>query len=422
MKLTLENVGKVESADIDVCGITVIAGANNSGKSTIGKALYCLFTAFHNIDEEIEKSREKLVHREIGKYAEEPSYKRASMSMINSLCSKAGKDGVSFEEVKDVLRNFLAANQDLEETILDEDIEKMASGILQILQKDNKEIMSNVLKQVLFAEFNGQLGHIGFPDEKTSICLQLKNSKIDVTIQDNQIDILSNLNITSSIVYLDDPFIVDSLDGPYFYFTDAPYRHPSNRNSALRRMLKTKKRASVENVMSEMQISEKLNHIFEVINTACAGQLERDEGEFVYKKSGYQAAISLTNISAGIKSFLILKTLLLNGSIKEGGTIILDEPEIHLHPEWQLTFAELIVLLHKEFGLHILLTTHSPYFLRAIEVYSAKYSIADECKYYAINTDYEKDRATVQDVTENTEKIYKELAGPLQKLEDLRWE
>ena len=53
--------------------------------------------------------------------------------------------------------------------------------------------------------------------------------------------------------------------------------------------------------------------------------------------------------------------------------IIIDEPEIHLHPEWQLIFAELIVLIQKEFGMHILLNTHSPYFLNAIQVFSKKY-------------------------------------------------
>ena len=39
--------------------------------------------------------------------------------------------------------------------------------------------------------------------------------------------------------------------------------------------------------------------------------------------------------------------------------MILDEPEIHLHPEWQLAYAELIVLLEKKFDLSIVVTTHS---------------------------------------------------------------
>ena len=69
--------------------------------------------------------------------------------------------------------------------------------------------------------------------------------------------------------------------------------------------------------------------------------------------------------------------LLMNGAIEKNGTIVLDEPEIHLHPTWQAQLAEVIVLLQKEFGLHVLLTSHSPYFIRAIETYSVKHAISD---------------------------------------------
>ena len=36
MRLYLKNVGKVSEADIKLDGITVIAGENNTGKSTVG--------------------------------------------------------------------------------------------------------------------------------------------------------------------------------------------------------------------------------------------------------------------------------------------------------------------------------------------------------------------------------------------------
>lgn len=111
--------------------------------------------------------------------------------------------------------------------------------------------------------------------------------------------------------------------------------------------------------------------------------------------------------------------LLKNGILEYDGTIILDEPEIHLHPEWQLLFAEIIVLIQKEFGMHILLNTHSPYFLRAIQVYSAKYAIADKCKYYL--SEVKDEQAYILDVTDEIEKIYQKLSRPLQQLEDERW-
>lgn len=85
-------------------------------------------------------------------------------------------------------------------------------------------------------------------------------------------------------------------------------------------------------------------------------------GNYAYRAEGLQGNLKMINLSTGMKNFVILKQLLQNGSIDENGIVILDEPEIHLHPEWQLKFAEIIVLLQIEFGVHVLLNTHSPYF------------------------------------------------------------
>lgn len=46
----------------------------------------------------------------------------------------------------------------------------------------------------------------------------------------------------------------------------------------------------------------------------------------------------------------------------------------------------------------------NPYFLRAIQVYSAKYAIADKCKYYL--SEVKDEQAYILDVTDEIEKIY----------------
>ncbi len=51
MRLKLQNIGIIEEADINVDGITLIAGQNDSGKSTIGKILYALIRGV-NLDED----------------------------------------------------------------------------------------------------------------------------------------------------------------------------------------------------------------------------------------------------------------------------------------------------------------------------------------------------------------------------------
>ena len=58
MKLTVKNVGKIRNASIEINGITVIAGENNSGKSTIGKVLYSTFNSFYHLKERLHKEKE----------------------------------------------------------------------------------------------------------------------------------------------------------------------------------------------------------------------------------------------------------------------------------------------------------------------------------------------------------------------------
>ncbi len=124
----------------------------------------------------------------------------------------------------------------------------------------------------------------------------------------------------------------------------------------------------------------------------------------------------MKNVAEGMKNFLLMKLLIENSTLLENGVLILDEPEMHLHPEWQLLFAESIVLVNKYLNTHILINTHSPYFLNAVEVYTSKYSIV-EPKYYLAKID-----GNVYDVTHNVEEAYAELARPFQLLEDERYE
>lgn len=57
MRLKIDNFAKVKHADIVIDGITVIAGENNTGKSTIGKVLYSTFNCLYQIDSKIEERR-----------------------------------------------------------------------------------------------------------------------------------------------------------------------------------------------------------------------------------------------------------------------------------------------------------------------------------------------------------------------------
>ena len=217
------------------------------------------------------------------------------------------------------------------------------------------------------------------------------------------------------MIYIDDPFVLD--DASMFY------RRLTGRNLDHRYHLRQKLfwTDTESNVFDEIIAKDKLNSIFERISSVCSGDIVRSKQAVMgYQRKGSEKVLNVRNLSTGLKTFVILKMLLTSGVIERNGTIILDEPEIHLHPEWQLLFAELIVLIQKEFGVHVLLNTHSPYFLRAIQVYSAKYESADTCKYYL--SELYEDQANITDVTDNIDRIYAKLSRPLQRLEDERWQ
>ena len=55
MKLTFSNIGKIKNAEIEIASITVVAGYNNTGKSTIGKVLFSIFNGLYNIEEITDK-------------------------------------------------------------------------------------------------------------------------------------------------------------------------------------------------------------------------------------------------------------------------------------------------------------------------------------------------------------------------------
>ena len=80
--------------------------------------------------------------------------------------------------------------------------------------------------------------------------------------------------------------------------------------------------------------------------------------------------------------FSIIKMLLNMGEIDNTTMLILDEPEAHLHPKWQNAFAEIIVLLVKELNVNVLLTTHSPNFMLALDAFMRKYEIAEKTNFY----------------------------------------
>jgi len=423
MKLKLENIGKIEKANIELKGITVIAGENNTGKSTVGKMLFCVFNAFYKIEEQIRVERQKTLGRVFTNYYLERTnrLKRRFSPLKLSINILDNQDMFINDKRKliDVIRKFyLSADNQLVEYIDQDSLEQLAESVLKFLNIKDDEIRTVILRKRLEAEFGMKIGYLNNLDEKSRVCLEVKYNKIEFEVIRNESIIVSDyMSLIKEIMYIDDPFVLDNLNSVSSGYLNI-FEHRGNLLSKIVNSNNAKEFSALDEVVTK----QRLDKIFIAMEDVCDGELlSTDDGNaFVYKTDSLNGDLEIVNLSTGIKSFAILRTLLQNGSIDENGILILDEPEIHLHPEWQLKYAEIIVLIHKEFSTNILLNTHSPYFLNAIEVYSEKYGISDKCKYYLTNID-SKNRAAIDDVTKQRELIYEKLARPLQDLENLEY-
>lgn len=422
MRLELKNVGKVKAADIELNGITIIAGENNTGKSTVGKMLFCVFHSFYKIEEQINVERQKAIVRVLANYYHETlnrvTRKFEARDFVQYIVDNKevflGDTRVLMKELEDFLQRY---DSHFDKFLLQTSLEQLTDKIYGFLKIEDEEIQKIILRKRLEAEFAMKVGYLNKPDEKTTVNLNIKNNEINLEIRNNEeIIINKSMNLIKEIIYIDDPFVLDRLKSGLVYGMYNQFEHSGDLLDKIANGGNEAEFSAVDELMGR----QKFERIFEAMNDICDGDLMTDEGgSYVYKTDRLDGSLEMVNLSTGMKSFIILRKLLQNGSIDENGVIILDEPEIHLHPEWQLKFAEVIVLIQREFGMNILLNTHSPYFLNAIEVYSEKYGIEKKCKYYLANE--RNGRTDIQDVTEDRACIYEKLAKPLQDLENLEY-
>lgn len=422
MRLELENVGKIESANIKLDGITVIAGENNTGKSTVGKMLFCVFHSFYKIEEQVKAERTKTISRVVMNYYHETSNRITQrldpMELANYIVERK-EDFFSDTRilVKELEAFYLRSDSGFDVILNQESLEQLAEKIYRFLKIEDDEIRKVILKKRLDAEFAMKTGYLNSLDKKTKVNLTIKNNNIAFEIVQNQEIILNHyMSLVKDIIYIDDPFVLDNLNirVPFKFMNQ--YEHRTD----LLTKITSREDNSEFSALDELMVKQRFDRIFEAMNDVCDGELfTNDGGTYVYKTGKLNGNLEMVNLSTGMKSFVILRKLLQNGSIDENGIVILDEPEIHLHPEWQLKFAEVIVLIQREFGTNILLNTHSPYFLNAIEVYSQKYGISGLCNYYL--TDEINGKIDIVDVTGKIERIYEKLAKPLQELENMEY-
>ena len=410
MRITIDNIGKIKHADIDISSVTVICGTNATGKSTIAKSLFSSFNSLSNISSKVEKeynnSLASLACNKVSPFDKSKEF--AEKVIVNKSNNK---------KVYDLASEYINNNEDYNSFI---------NGYLEIMDIKSDKISEKLINRVFSSEFNNQINNI-YSDDNGIIKLHVKDNTSEFVVNNNSVEIKNLAELSSEAIYIDDFKCIENVQNEHY-----TYKYVNNEKMQLFKKILLENRAGLdheshlcsklENLTENSVINEIINNnrfkkIFDKIFENCPGKIIINKDlKYAYHLDGTDKSLDMKNVAEGMKNFLLMKLLIENSTLLENGVLILDEPEMHLHPEWQLLFAELIVLVNKYLNTHILINTHSPYFLNAVEVYTNKYSIV-EPKYYLAKID-----GNVYDVTDNVEEAYAELARPFQMLEDERYE
>lgn len=434
MKLKVNNFAKIKEADIIIDGITVIAGENNTGKSTIGKILFSLFNSLSNVDLKVTEERIKetaLTNRSI--IQNKLSDSELSRNVINRITleitkminnviweqiSNSGEyfDSSFYQKIKKVMESKFEIVKE-RRVSWDEIIEYICKNMKEVFDIPEEKIILEIVSRYFNEVFHFQIESLSANEEdETSLILEIKDKKDRLVFKDNNcIKLEDNIKLIHNAIYIDNPFVIDDM-GYY----------GSNRNTMsdflVELLTDTMEDDFMDGLVGTVRAKEKFKDIYESLNNVVNGEIgfNSTNNEYYLKSNDFNKPISLNNLSTGMKSFVILKILLEKGCIREKDVIILDEPEIHLHPQWQIIYAELIVLIQKYFDLSVVVTTHSPYFVDAINLFSCKHGTDSKVNYYL--SDNVDNEVTMECVTEHIDLIYQKMASPIQELENLRYE
>jgi len=109
--------------------------------------------------------------------------------------------------------------------------------------------------------------------------------------------------------------------------------------------------------------------------------------------------------------------LVKNKALKKGSTLYWEEPEVHLHPTWQLKMVDLFIELMNN-GIKVVFSTHSPYMADYLNAKATKGGYRDRV---AFNLLSEKNGIVSNTILNDDkwEELQNELLGPL---EDIMWQ
>ena len=425
MQISFKNIGIIKEADINLDGLTVIAGLNDSGKSTIGKSIFSVIKSVSRYKEDLEEDKETNIKKLVdGIYF----FLRRKISFSDDIRLKDMFYPINFyndivnHQVDAVYSRFEYIKY-LDEKIKDNLAQRLEKLVELISQSDNKkDAIKRAFKKIFYSEFEYEILNKHKKNQELS---SIKIKEFENEILNIELTSFSDINLEiydelyfNDCTIIETPLVLnysDAIEQAKSYFEIKTKKDKLGFLGIANISFHTKDLDLKLKESSYNDEDELSKRILEVIDGNI--KYEPSKSEFMYtKENGLKYKI--INTASGIKSFGVLQMLSQSGFLDERSLIVIDEPEVHLHPYWQLKYAEILVCLVQK-DVNILITTHSPYILQAIKFYSDKVSdVKGRTNIYLSEKLKNNEEVVITDKTDDLNSIFEKLSKPLQ---DIVW-
>ena len=389
MKIKLLNLGSIKEAEVDLRPLTVIIGPNNSNKTYIAYSIYGLWInqldGFYFSSEILEKIEftnqadhwslkiDRHFYDVISEIVQKSASEFSGIKLQSFFQDSSGKIfektkfsiEISEDDIKTAIEKVLADTIEYRRSLASLGINKIerSENNNEILFYQEKEDKINNYKDIVFLNFVAAVVKFSFSDalplpaERNAFINTYKmlGNRRYKLLKGNQRELLTQGRINRRInrdrqlellkeqgdIRYPQP-VEDFLD----FLTDIELENKPDP------IAKNKNDFQKLADQIEKYIQNNNKTIFK--NTKIGGR----EIKVSVKRS---LEIDLYNASSSIKQLAPL-LLYLRYRAKSGDFLVIDEPEMNLHPESQVKLLESLAIL-VNLGVRILLTTHSPYLM-----------------------------------------------------------
>lgn len=401
MKITFENLGALEYGEIELADLTILCGENNTGKTYVTYLIYCILSTWKNFASiDLKKEFSDLRKNGITTIDLENRFQFQWDEICSITVNKFERDFYEmlaaksdlFDQLK--IKLNISLGETWKERTFKHELRSNKGNLLVTMVKD-----SGSSKMELAAPKSGEITRSIVPleefIEERLFGFMLQDIIPDVFIASTErtgaTTFKKQLNLaTSNLIDLLSQAHKEGADSitPRKLFetmySRPEYALPIRHNVQFLNQLPT---TSAEDGPFFKEFPEILAQLEGIVGGT---YVTNKEGNTHFQPKGSTLKLSLGEVSSSVRSLLIV-WYWIKYNAEKGDLLMLDEPELNLHPENQRKLARFIASLINK-GIKVFITTHSDYIIREFNTLimlnqdpSKLGKIFDDFKSYSIN-------------------------------------